>query len=90
VKHNSIKHINEQQEKEKRKEKLECFFVINSLTTDGNIRNAVLAKNVNSIGNDTIERLANHGKISRVLKELKSRRVHIKPIFHEKVYSHPW
>ena len=61
-----------------------------SLTTDGNIRNAVLARNVNSIRNDTIERLTNHGKISRVLKELESRRVHMKPIFQKEINSHPW
>jgi len=43
-----------------------------NLTSKGNVRKAMLAKDVNGIRNDAIDGLPNHGKIGRILEYLKS------------------
>lgn len=58
-------------------------------TSDGNIWKAMLAGNVDGIGDDTVEGLADHGQISWVLEDLKSGRVYIETILQEEINSHP-
>lgn len=59
-------------------------------TSKDDVRDTMLAGDVNGIRNETVERFTDHGKISGVLEELESRRVDMEAIFQEKVDSHPW
>ncbi|CAN1162588.1 hypothetical protein LINPERHAP2_LOCUS24583 [Linum perenne] len=58
--------------------------------SDGNVREAVLAGDVEGIGDEAVERFTDHGEIGGILEELKSGRVEIESVFEEEIDSEPW
>ena len=59
-------------------------------TSNGDVRDPMLAGNINGVRENPVQRLRDHRKISGVLKKLKSRRIYIEAVLEEEVNRHPW
>ena len=60
------------------------------LTSDGDVGDAVLASDVDGVGNDAVQGFSDHGEIGGALEELEGGRGGVKAVLEEEVDGSPW
>lgn len=59
-------------------------------TTEGDVGEAVLAGDIEGIGEEAIKGLGDHGEVGGVLKDLEGGWIQTEAVLQEEHYPHPW